>query len=88
MSTSKTVVAVVWVLLFSCFFVATGSTVSLVGRVVFWLMAATHVVECAAFLQMLRRAPGSLSGHLLHTLLFGVLHIQEVRALLGRETSR
>lgn len=87
MPTSKTIVAAVWILLSSCFFVATGSTVSLVGRVVFWLMAATHVVECVAFLPMLRRASGSLARHLLHTLLFGVLHIQEVRALLSRETS-
>lgn len=87
MSTAKAVVVVAWILLFSCFFVATGSTVSLVGRVGFWMMAATHVVECVVFLQTLRRAPGSLASHLLRTLLFGVFHVREVRALVNRESS-
>jgi hypothetical protein len=87
MSTAKVVVIAAWILLFSCFFVATGSTASLVGRVGFWLMAATHVVECVVFRPMLRRAPGSLAGHLLHTMLFGVVHIQEVRTLVSRDSS-
>ena len=87
MSASKAVVAVLWLLLFSCFFVATGSTVSLVGRVGFWLMDATHVVECVVFLPMLRRAPGSLASHLLRTMLFGVFHVREVRALVSPEAS-
>jgi uncharacterized protein YhhL (DUF1145 family) len=87
MSTAKAVVLGAWIFLFSCFFVATGSTVSLVGRVGFWLMAATHVVECVVFLPALRRAPGSLVGHLLRTMLFGVFHIREVRALVSPEAS-
>lgn len=85
MSTAKVVVVVVWLLLFSCFFVATSSTVSLVGRLGFWLMATTHVVECVVFLPRLRRAPKSLAGHLLHTLVFGFLHVREVRAPASRE---
>ena len=84
MSTAKAVVVVVWLLLFSCFFVATSSTVSLVGRLGFWLMATTHVVECVAFLPRLRRAPGSLVGHLLRTLVFGVFYVREVRAPASR----
>ena len=85
MSTAKAVVVVVWLLLFSCFFVATSSTVSVVGRLGFWLMAATHVVECVVFLPRLRGAPGSLAGHLLRTLAFGFLHVREVRAPENRE---
>lgn len=87
MSTAKAVVVVAWILLFSCFFVAPGSTVSLVGRVGFWLMAAIHMVECVVLLPMLRRSPGSLASHLLRTLLFGVFHVREVRALVSREAS-
>ena len=85
MSNAKAVVAVVWLLLFSCFFVATSSTISTVGRLAFWLMAIIHVVEYAIFLPRFRGAPGSLVGHLLRTLLFGFLHIREVPALDIRE---
>jgi uncharacterized protein YhhL (DUF1145 family) len=88
MTTAKAVVAVAWILLLGCFFVATGSTVSLVGRLCFWLMAAIHVVECVIFLPILRGAPGSLVGHLLQTLLFGFFHVREVRALPSREATR
>jgi uncharacterized protein YhhL (DUF1145 family) len=88
MSTAKAVVLVLWLLFFSCFFVATSSTVCFVGRLGFWLLATTHLVECAVFLPRLRRAPGSLVGHLLRTLLFGFLHVREVRALTSQEASQ
>jgi len=88
MSTSKAIVLVVWLLFFSCFFVATSSTVSFVGRLGFWLMAITHVVECAVFVPRFRSAHGSLAGHLLRTLLFGFLHAREVRALTTQEAPR
>ena len=88
MSASKVVVIVVWLLLLSCFFVATSSTVSFVGRIGFWLMAITHVVESAVFLPRLRSAPGSLVSHLLRTLLFGFLHVREVPAPTTRGAPR
>jgi len=88
MSVAKVVVVIVWLLFLSCFFVATTSTVSFLGRLGFWLMAVTHVVECAVFLPRLRSAPGSLVGHLLRTLLFGFLHFREVRGLMTQEETR
>lgn len=88
MSTAKGVVVVVWLLLFSSFFIGTGSTASLVGRLAFWILVAIHVVECAVFLPTLRRAPGPLVGHLLRTFLFGVFHVREVRALTSQEPPR
>ena len=80
MSAAKALVVLVWLLLFSCFFVATNSTVSLLGRLGFWLMATVHMVECAVFLPRLSGAPGPLLGHLLRTLVFGFLHLREVPA--------
>jgi len=50
------------------------------GTALFWILLAAHALECLVFLPTLRRAPGSLAGHLARTLLFGVLHYQEVRA--------
>jgi uncharacterized protein YhhL (DUF1145 family) len=88
MSTAKAVVLVVWLLFFSCFFVGNGSPISFVGRLAFWILVATHVVECAVFLPTLRRSPGSLVGHLLRTLLFGIIHVREARALTSQEPTR
>jgi uncharacterized protein YhhL (DUF1145 family) len=85
MSIAKTVVAVVWLLCFSCFFIAPSSTLSFVGRIGFWVLVVTHAVECAAFLPTLRSAPGPLAGHLVRTLLFGFLHVRDVRALTSQE---
>ena len=51
-----------------------------IGRVVFGLLVVAHVVEFAVFLPTLRKAPGSLGHHFAQTMLFGVLHYQEVRA--------
>jgi uncharacterized protein YhhL (DUF1145 family) len=85
MSTAKTVIVVFWLLFVSCFFISTSSTVSFVGRLLFWLLAVTHVVECAIFLPRLRSAPGSLAGHLARTFLFGFLHVRELGALASEE---
>ena len=85
MSIAKVVLLIVWLLLFSCFFVATNSTVSLVGRLGFWLLATIHMVECAVFLPRLGSAPGPLFGHLLRTLVFGFLHIRELPPLTIEE---
>ena len=88
MSTAKGVVIAVWLLLFSCFFIGMSSTVSFVGRLGFCILVTAHVVECAVFLPKLRRAPGSLIGHLLRTFLFGVFHVREVGALTSQEAPR
>jgi uncharacterized protein YhhL (DUF1145 family) len=85
MSLAKAVVVVSWLLFFSCFFIATSSTVSLVGRSCFWLLAITHAIESVVFLPRLRSAPGSLVGHLARTMLFGVLHVREIRDLTSQQ---
>jgi uncharacterized protein YhhL (DUF1145 family) len=85
MSIAKAVLLIVWLVLFSCFFVATSSTASLLGRLGFWLMATVHMVECAVFLPRLSSAPGPLFGHLLRTLVFGVLHVRDLPSLTTEE---
>ena len=78
MSAGKLAVLVIWLLCGAAFFVG-DSTLATVGRWVFWILVAAHVVECAVFLPVLRKAPGSLGGNLFQTLVFGILHVQEVR---------
>jgi len=69
----------VWLLLAAAFLVGGDSTLAYYARIGFWVMAGVHVLECLVFLPLLRRAPGSLGGHLANTLVFGVLHVRELR---------
>ena len=79
MSAGKLGVLVLWSLCGSAFFVGGDSTLATAGRWLFWILVAAHVVECAVFLPILRKAPGPLGGQLLQTLVFGILHVQEAR---------
>ena len=60
----------------SFFFEAEGAALF---RYAFWAVLAVHAVEFMAFSGQLRRAPGSSAGHFARTLVFGFLHILEVR---------
>lgn len=48
------------------------------ARFAFWLMLAAHLVEFSLFSSRLKKAPGPLAAHFLHTMVFGVLHIRSV----------
>jgi uncharacterized protein YhhL (DUF1145 family) len=77
---AKWVVLFAWFFGASSFFVATGSAHAHAGRILFFGMALVHAVECVAFLPRLRRAGGSLGGHLFQTFLFGIFHVRELPA--------
>lgn len=78
MSPPKIVLIVVWLLLASGFFASPESTIAGYARMLFWAMAAVHVVECAVFFPKLKAAPGSLAGHLVQVFFFGVAHMREL----------
>lgn len=80
MAVAKWIVLVAWFFGASSFFVAPASPPAHVGRIVFFALALVHGIECVAFLPRLRRAGGSLGGHLLRTFLFGVLHVRSLGA--------
>ncbi|MCB1842652.1 MAG: hypothetical protein KDI09_06780 [Halioglobus sp.] len=44
------------------------------------LLAAVHAVETVVFFGLCKRAGGSLPMQLLNVFLFGVLHVQELKA--------
>jgi len=69
---------VVWALAIAAFFVDPGSTLSTIGRWVFWLMLFTHVAEAFVFREKLRAAPGSMASNVVNTLIFGVVHVQSL----------
>ena len=78
MGGAKAAVAVVWVLCVASFFVATGSGVAGFGRLLFFVLLVVHAVECVVFLPRLRAAGGDLGGHLVQTLLFGIVHVRSL----------
>jgi uncharacterized protein YhhL (DUF1145 family) len=79
MSSAKIGVLVAWVFGFACFFVGGGSSIAVFGQYLFWFLLVAHAVECAVFFPVLRKAPGSLSEHLLQTMIFGVIHVGPLR---------
>ncbi len=88
MSMAKPVVAALWLLCIAGFVVAPASTVSTFLRGAVWLLAVVHAIECAVFFPVLRKAPGPLLRHLLHTFVFGILYVQDVRALVSEGSAQ
>ncbi len=79
--------AIAWAFCLASFFVATESTPAALGRIVFWLMGAAHLVECAVFFPRLRQAPGALAEHLIQTFLFGIVHVRSLPRSPGAQAS-
>ena len=79
MKSPKSFVVVLWLVLGGAFLLPSDSTLGLVGRAGFFLMAAAHVVEFFIYLPLLRKAPGSLAFHFVRVLVFGFVHYLEVR---------
>lgn len=48
------------------------------------ILAAVHLIETVVYFKLCKAAGGSLSGHLLSVFLFGVLHVREMQAALGK----
>lgn len=58
------------------------SVFGLLGRGLFVLLAVVHAVECAVFLKTLKRTGRPLALELLQTMLFGVVHFAEAKAIV------
>jgi uncharacterized protein YhhL (DUF1145 family) len=80
MSGPRLAVLSLWLISLAGFIIAPNSSLAGYGRLLFWVLLAAHVVECAVFLPKLRAAGGSLASHLGQTLVFGVVHVQEIAA--------
>ena len=48
------------------------------------ILAVIHVIETVVYFNMCKAAGGSLPGHLLNVFLFGVLHVNELKAAHGK----
>ena len=80
----KAIIGVTWLLATACFFPPLEShSLGGFGRSLFGVLAVVHLVECVAFLGLLRRSPRPLIGELWQTFLFGIVHVSMLRAELG-----
>jgi uncharacterized protein YhhL (DUF1145 family) len=80
----KAIVGLTWLIATACFFPPLeSSSLAGFGRSLFMVLAVVHLVECVAFLGVLRRSPRPLIGELWQTFLFGIVHVSMLRAELG-----
>jgi uncharacterized protein YhhL (DUF1145 family) len=80
----KAIVGGTWLVATACFFPPLeSSAIGGFGRSLFGVLAVVHLVECVAFLGVLRKSPRPLAGELWQTFLFGVVHVSKLRAELG-----
>jgi uncharacterized protein YhhL (DUF1145 family) len=83
MSILKLVLVPIWVLCLVAMIVPGEGAALTLGRRLFFFLVIAHAIECVVFFGRLRRAPGSLAGHLLQTFLFGVVHVRGLPATEG-----
>ncbi len=83
MSGAKIAVLVLWAVMVVLALTQGGTRVGTVAGWTLAVLIAVHLLEAVLFLPLARRAGGSLPGHLLQLLLFGVVHKAEMRASLG-----
>jgi uncharacterized protein YhhL (DUF1145 family) len=48
------------------------------------ILVVVHIIETAVYYNLCKSAGGSLGGHLLSVFLFGVLHVNELKAAQGK----
>jgi uncharacterized protein YhhL (DUF1145 family) len=75
----KLSVLVTWLVCLSAFFVPGESSAAAIGRILFGILVAVHLIECVVFLPRFRTAPDSLWSHIGKTMLYGVFHLREVK---------
>ena len=80
MNLKKSALTVLWLICFSGFVVQVETTAALAARIVFWGLLSVHAMEWVAFRELLQGSANGVMGNLTGTLLFGIVHIHEVRA--------
>lgn len=83
MSKGKVIVLVIYAVLAFLALTQAGSTAGVWATRIILVLAVAHTLEMLFFFKACQRAEGSLAGHLVNVFLFGVLHMQELKAAQG-----
>jgi uncharacterized protein YhhL (DUF1145 family) len=79
-STGKIVLLVIYAVLAGLAITQPSTSAGIWSLRILVVLVLTHIVEVAVFFKACQRAGGSLPGHLVNVLLFGVLHMKELKA--------
>ena len=74
----------IWIGSLLAIFLGSGWVVT-AGHVVFWVTLVAHVVECFMNLDLFRRAGGSMTHHIVQTLIYGLFHWTPIKERLEAE---
>ena len=85
MSSQKIAVLVVWITSLLAM-VLSGGLIGTIGKFLFGFLVVAHAVECFVFRKEIEDAPGGMGAQLVQVFLFGVVHMQELRAAAGGES--
>lgn len=83
MSTAKIVMLVLYAILAGLAITQGDTAAGIWSLRLLYLLAVLHIIEVAVYFKLCKAAGGSLGGHLLSVLLFGVLHVKELKASQG-----
>lgn len=83
MSPVKIVTLLIYVVLAALALTQGESAVGVWSLRILLFLAAVHLVEVVAFFKVCQSAGGSLPSHLLNVFLFGIFHVQEIKAAQG-----
>lgn len=84
MSAAKIVLLVVYAVLAVLALTQGDTTAGIWSLRVLALLVIVHIIETAVYFKLCKAAGGSLGGHLLSVFLFGVLHVNELKAARGK----
>jgi uncharacterized protein YhhL (DUF1145 family) len=77
---AKAIIGGTWLIATACYFPPLeSSSIGEMGRSLFGVLAVVHLVECVAFLGVLRKSARPLPYELWQTFLFGIVHVSIVR---------
>jgi uncharacterized protein YhhL (DUF1145 family) len=80
MSAGKIVLLVIYAVLVALALMQGDSSTGVWALRVLGILAVVHAIETAVFFKLCKAAGGSLPGHLVSVFLFGVLHVNEMKA--------
>lgn len=80
MTASKVATLIIWIACGATLFVNSESFYIRGGQLIFWILLIAHCIECIAYLPTMRRVGGSMSIHILQTLLFGIVYYQQLKS--------
>ena len=78
---NQTALAIVWIWSIASIPTRSPAPLAPLGRVVFWLLTTTHVLEILVYYRRIQEASGNLSYNLARTLIWGDLYLREIEVL-------